>query len=321
MGGLWWRNGRDPSGPVAIPVRYGPPEGMSPAEMGTVLDERVDVKDITASILDLAVRGHLRIEEKEIKSFLFLSETDYLLHREDGGDETALKPHEQKLLRALLGSRSSVALSSLKNEFYTELPGIQQALYQEVSREGRWFPAPPDRVRKRYMGIAIGICLPLAAIAFFGENGPLLLSAIACAVIALFWSRWMPRRTLRGRRAQQHIRGFQEFVARVEVDRLERLGMRNLEQFEKLLPYAFVLGAADEWAQAFADLYREPPSWYLSPSGGSFRASRFVDRVGHALDTAGNVMTSQPRGSGSSGFSGGGGFSSGGFGGGGGGSW
>ena len=117
----------------------------------------------------------------------------------------------------------------------------------------------------------------------------------------------MPRRTAKGRRAYQHIRSFQEFVERVEADRLERLGMRNLEQFEKLLPYAFVLGAADAWAKAFADLYREPPAWFESHSGDRFRASRFVDRVGHALDTAGNVMTSQPRGSGSSGFSGGGG--------------
>ena len=128
----------------------------------------------------------------------------------------------------------------------------------------------------------------------------------------------MPRRTARGR---QHIRGFQEFIERVEVDRLERLGMRNLQQFEKLLPYAFVLGAADEWARAFADLYLEPPSWFRSSSGDRFRAHRFVDRVGHALDTAGSAMASKPRGSGSSGRSGGGGFSGGGFGGGGGGSW
>ena len=67
----------DPLGPDAIPVRYEPPEGMTPAEMGTVLDERVDMGDITATILDLAVRGYLQIEETETTKFLFLSDTDY----------------------------------------------------------------------------------------------------------------------------------------------------------------------------------------------------------------------------------------------------
>ena len=50
-------------------------------QMGTVLDERADMHDITATILDLAVRGFLRIEEMEAKRFLFLSETGYRLHR------------------------------------------------------------------------------------------------------------------------------------------------------------------------------------------------------------------------------------------------
>jgi uncharacterized membrane protein len=132
----------------------------------------------------------------------------------------------------------------------------------------------------------------------------------------------MPRRSRSGRRAQQEILGFQEFVKRVEADRLERLGTRDVAHFERLLPFAFVLGAADAWAEAFADLYTEPPRWYRSHRGGTFHPRGFVSDIGRALDTAGNVMQSRPRssGSGSSGF-GGGGSSGGGFGGGGGGSW
>ncbi len=98
----------------------------------------------------------------------------------------------------------------------------------------------------------------------------------------------MPRKTRRGRRARQHIQGFEEFLERVEVDRLERLGMRTLSQFETLLPYAFVLGAADAWTEAFADLYTEPPSWYRSRSGGSFRPRRFVSDVGRSLNAFGD---------------------------------
>jgi uncharacterized membrane protein len=94
-------------------------------------------------------------------------------------------------------------------------------------------------------------------------------------------------------------------------------------QFEQVLPYAIVLGVADQWADAFAGIYTEPPSWYHSPRyGHGFAPRLFVADLGRSLGTMGQTMRSSPKssGSGSSGF-GGGGFSGGGFGGGGGGSW
>jgi hypothetical protein len=319
MGTHWWRNGRDPTGAVAIPVRYEPPEGMSPAEMGTVLDERADLNDITATILDLAVRGYLRIEEMESKRFFFLSETGYKLHKLEAS--AGLKPHEVKLMSSLFGVGSSVDIADLKNSFYKRLPEIRSSLYAEVSREGRWFPTSPDKVRSRYR-TGVLIVAALGGLAAFGMGDAALLVAMgAFALVGLLWARKMPRRTKEGRRARQHIAGFAEFMERVEVDRLERLGLHTVEQFEKILPYAFVLGAADAWSDAFAHLYTAPPAWYSGPHGGAFRPRLFVDRVGRSLQTVGSAMTSQPRGSGSSGLRSGGGFSGGGFGGGGGGSW
>jgi uncharacterized membrane protein len=100
------------------------------------------------------------------------------------------------------------------------------------------------------------------------------------------------------------------------------MGGRSPERFERVLPYALVLGAADAWAEAFDGLYREPPRWYVSRSPGPFRTRSFVDGLGQSLGTIGSAMASAPRGSGSgrSGL-GGGGFSGGGFGGGGARSW
>ena len=69
----------------------------------------------------------------------------------------------------------------------------------------------------------------------------------------------------------QQILGFREFVTRVDKDRLERMGGRSPERFERVLPYALVLGAADVWAEAFDGLYREPPRWYVGRGTGPFR--------------------------------------------------
>jgi uncharacterized membrane protein YgcG len=318
---LWRSRGRDPVGRDAIPVAYQPPEGMTPAELGTVVDERVDIEDITSSILDLAVRGFLEIEELEATKFLFFSDRDFALVKKREAD-SSLRPYEQLLLSHLFATGSRVTISSLKEKFYKHLPELRTSLYQQLSGARGYFPVSPDRVRKGY-AVAGGILLGLGVLVFMVLSRTLPGATLfASGAIILLFSRIMPRRTRRGRKVYEEILGFKEFVERVDADRLERMGARSVGQFEKLLPYAIVLGVADQWADAFAGIYTEPPGWYHSPRyTHGFAPRLFVGDLGRSLSTMGQTMSSAPKssGSGGSGFSGG--SSGGGFGGGGGGSW
>ena len=90
---LWYTRGRDPrAGPIA--VQYAPPEGMTPAEAGTLVDDDAGMRDITATIVDLAVRGYLVIEEKEKDHMLGLySNKEYVFHMKK-------KPSEWKGLKS-----------------------------------------------------------------------------------------------------------------------------------------------------------------------------------------------------------------------------
>ena len=318
----WKERGQDPAGKQAIDVRYEPPEGLSPAEMGTLIDERVDMVDITSTILDLAVRGHIKIEELETTKLLFLKERDWALVKREGRD--VLRGHESKLMGHLFALGERTTISSLKNKFHTHLPGLRTAIYEQVSGSGSYFSSSPDKVRNGWTIGGVVVC-GMAFLAFAAGN----LIGAGClgvaGVIVLVYSRFMPRRTRKGRAAYDHILGFKEFVERVDRDRLEREGIRTTDSFERVLPFAVVLGVADEWAEAFGDIYNEPPDWYASPrySGGGFHPGLFVGDIGTSLDSIGSTIASTPSssGSGSSGFGGGGGFSGGGFGGGGGGSW
>ena len=58
MVGLWRRVGRDPSR-LPVAVQYEVPGSLTPAEAGTLMDESADMRDITATVVDLAVRGSL----------------------------------------------------------------------------------------------------------------------------------------------------------------------------------------------------------------------------------------------------------------------
>jgi hypothetical protein len=159
-------------------------------------------------------------------------------------------------------------------------------------------------------------------VALWAEAPPHAAGAVAASGgLVLAFARAMPRRTPRGRAVYEEILGFQEFVSRVDADRIERMGGRTAERFERVLPFALVLGAADAWADAFDGIDREPPRWYTSRAPGPFRTRAFVDGLGQSLGTIGAALASTPRGgSGRSGL-GGGGFSGGGFGGGGARSW
>ena len=80
-------------------MQYEPPEQLSPGEVGTLVDNSVDMRDITASIVDLAVRGYISIEEKQTTSGVALLEQGLHLHsKKTPADWAGLKSHELQLL-------------------------------------------------------------------------------------------------------------------------------------------------------------------------------------------------------------------------------
>ena len=322
MFSFWWRGGRDPASlNAAIAVRYEPPEGLAPAEVGTLIDERVDVSDVTATIVDLAVHGFLRIREEESRQLLLFTQRDYVLEklREPEGR----KPFEVRLMQRLFALGGEVRISELRNKFYRDLPEIQNAIYAGLSGAGAHFAGNPQQVKMRWIAIGVVVIALGVGAMLISEQVVAFGSFVAAGLFVLAFGQGMPRRTARGRRALDEIHGFKEFLTRVDRDRLEREGAHTKERFEAILPYAIVLGCADAWGDAFADIYDQPPDWYASPRYGRGVTKRmFVSDMGQGLGTIGSAMTQAPRssGSGQSGF-GGGGFSGGGFGGGGGRSW
>ena len=333
MFSLWRTRGRDPRR-RPITVRYEPPEGLSPAEVGTVIDNSPDMRDITASLVDLAIRGYLRIEEKQQEEGLFSlwSGNRYVFHRLKPAEEWKdLKPHERELLGGVFtsGIRQEVDLSELENEFYKFLSDIRDDLFNQLSERG-YYTSRPDRVRQLYLGAAVVMVLLSVVGAGLGSSIlgiawlTCLVAGLASAAIVAGFGWFMPARTFSGARVFEEVRGFEEFLSRVETDSFKRVP-RTPETFEKYLPFAMALGVERKWARAFDDIYRQPPNWYQGTNFQSFRCGSFVNDLGRMSTRAASVLTSAPRSVGGSGFSsgggssGGGGFSGGGFGGGGGG--
>lgn len=320
----WRAKGKDPARRPISP-QYEPPEGMTPAEIGTLIDNRPDMRDITASIVDLAVRGYIKIEQRDEKILGLFSNAEYTFHRiPDGPDWNTLTEFENRLLTRLfaLGTGTTVDTEDLQNEFYEELGGLKDLIFSRLIASG-YYNRRPDHVIGTYLGIGLAVMV-LGIFVAIRLSDPLGLptSALAIAVIGsvlplIVFGPFMSRRTKAGARALEGILGFQEFLNRVEADHFRRM-IDSPEMFERFLPHAMALGVETKWAKAFEDIYTDPPGWYIGHTPGRFSAGVFAHSMTDLSSRTASVMRSQPRSSGGSGFSGGGGgFSGGGFGGGG----
>jgi uncharacterized membrane protein YgcG len=333
---MWWRHGRDRRyrtvryltgdsreetvplfGDHPVVVEYTPPEDLPPALMGVLIDERVDPRDIAATIVDLAVRGFLHI--REIERPWYLGGRDWELERR--GSSGPLRPWERMLLDALFPTGNVSKLSDLKGKSAVAktVQKVQRRLYREATVAG-WFPRRPDRERSRWLltGFviaAVGGGLGYLAGAGFGRA--LLAAPLAAFGVALMvFSPTMVRRTAAGREMLRRIAGFRLFIATAEKERQRFYEQANI--FERYLPYAIAFDCVDKWARAFSGLERVEGAsrgwvsgWYVAR--GNFDLGSFASGLNSFASAAGRASTG--------GGSGGGGSAGGGGGGGGGGSW
>lgn len=309
--------------PWPAPVQYRPPGDLRPAQLGVVVDERVDPVDVSATIVDLAVRGYLTIEEEE--SGWLRKRKDWTLTRTDKPADDLLD-FESQLLSGLFSGKTQVEISELKGTFSSDYEAVCKRLYTDAVARG-WFPRSPRATRRAWLAIAIvalvasvGLVVVAALYTTVALAAvPLVVAALALIVV----HRWLPHRTPQGSRMLARTLGFREFITTAEAGRMEFAEQENL--FETYLPYAVVFGAVDRWASAFAHLGTAAAAtgagvgaWYLSSSGHRDLSS-LSEGLSSFSNTVGSSLPTSPPSS--SGGGGGGGSSGGGFGGGGGGSW
>ncbi len=321
----WRRNGRDPRRrPIA--VQYEPPASVSPAEAGTLLDNSADMRDITATLVDLAVRGYMRIEEQQNPKLfgLFGGGTSYTFRRLKTAE--ALTPHERVVFDSIFGLHGDqVQLDELKDEFYRQLSPIRDAIFTQLTGSG-FYQRRPDKVKQIWIGCGIGAAVLIGvggsfvAAAFLLTPVSFIIAAVGSGIILLIFAQIMPARTDAGSRALEHVLGFEEFLRRVESDNLKRVIIGHPELFDKYLPYAMAFGVEKQFARAFEGIYTQAPQWYVGPSVMNFNVGHFSSSMSHLSTVAASTMSSSPRSSSGSGF-GGGGSSGGGGGGGGGGAF
>lgn len=262
-------------------AEFAPPDGVRPGQIGTLIDEQADVIDVTATIVDLAVRGYLLIEEEDRA---VTGRTDWTL-RKLGRPVNDLLPYEQLLLDALFEERDAVKLSELGGTFAAQLAKVRGAMYEDVVRQG-WFARRPDTVRSRWttaglvltgLGVAGTI-----ALAIFTDLALVGLALIIAGAALAYGGQYMPAKTARGATVLAHTIGFQAHLARGEAAE-GVASQQRIALFSRYLPYAVIFDLVGKWAKTVEDAgvqaegadnlywYEGPAEWDLSEFAESMR--------------------------------------------------
>jgi uncharacterized membrane protein YgcG len=334
VGMAWWRkNGRDqryaglapgtvplPGQPftvvgndpdLPIPVSFSPPK-IPVAEAGLLADGQVDTRETAATIIDLAVRGALRVESQ--------GDDDFRVTLLDPSRASA--PHEMVLLTQLFGGEPPGATKDLstRGSMTTAHTAMQTSVINQVASRG-WFRKVPSATAARSFGFGL-----VALVVFFAfQAGPWLLLVLVPLLPVVVTIAVIRRKLRRGQRTPDgravcdQVEGFRTYLATAEADQLKFEEGEDI--FSRYLPWAIIFELADRWAdicQQLVAMGRLPdttPYWYAGAYNMGYFNTGFLTS---SLTTAATPMPSTS-GSSGSGFGGGSSFGGGGFSGGGGG--
>ncbi len=329
---VWRKLGRDPKGQGTVVPRYDVPDDLSPVEVGALVDFKVDNRDITALLISLAIRKYVRIVETDTKKLLRGTTVTYelILLRTD---YTGLSQDEIRLLSALFVEPSvgkRLELKAAGASLYKAAADIQNSATEHLTTTG-YFRSNPVSAGNPLLWVLLFIVIGGSILALFVSLTAIAGGLIAGIITAIFW-KFMPARTAKGVSALEQINGLKLYIQTAEADRIKMMQspnapyaqnshepVRDVELFEKLLPYAMVLGVEKDWAKQFENLYVQPPEWYAG-NYAAFSTGYLIGSLNGGFNSAVQSSFTPPSSSSSSGF-GGGGFSGGGGGGGGGGGW
>ncbi|MHA2055178.1 MAG: DUF2207 family protein, partial [Candidatus Hodarchaeales archaeon] len=337
-----------------LPLVYHPIDGLSPSEVGTIFDEKVDIHDVIAEIIELARLKFLKIQIIEKKKLVGTEEEYAFIKLDryyDKRELNNLKDYQRYLLKEIFRSnaiyasvnnaekmfkenviklekvrkallnKEYVLLSALKKHFYKGLPTYRKKLYKRMKNEG-FFAGNPEKERAKWIGIYIIVSVFITGIMFIFtfsafNFGPIILyTFLSIAGFVFAWS--MPKRLPKGYSLYRQIEGLKWYLNKGKW----RHTVNEKKLFiEDVLPLAVALGVVGKLAKDMKVLHVDPSKYIAGSSWNTFgiNMASFNKTVVSSLVYGSGKWSGSSSWSGGSGFSGG--FSGGGFGGGGGGSW
>ena len=292
------RFGKAPS--FKLGAVWQPPSELSAAELGTIIDESCDDKDILVTIFDLAERGYIAVRETPRHGLEGYGTKDYEFSQPPQPVKGELKAHEEFILNVIFVGRNKAYLSDMDGYFSDAFPTLRKQIQQGLTKD-KYFARDPQADRDYFVmtGSFITACgAMIYAYSIFVTDIHKMASVGVIVAGALIFaaSGVMPKRTRRGVAAVDQIHKFEHFILSADHRAIDAAYEQDNNVFYRLLPAAVVLGMGEYWASKFKHLILQPPFWYTSmeqlEGESSFDTESFVQQLLHCLKAVnGSALT------------------------------
>ncbi|WDZ90433.1 DUF2207 domain-containing protein [Nocardiopsis sp. HUAS JQ3] len=287
-------------------LRFAPPDDVHPGQIGTLVNETVDITDLTGAVVDLAVRGYVRLEELPHEHF---TSVDWRLVRLDGPPEDTLRSYEWLLLDALFGGRPTVRLSQVGSprtsaDFPARIDRVREELYRDMVRL-KWFARSPSQVRSRWSAVGMAVTaagvLLTGTLAVFTSAAFTGLAVIIAGAAVTAGAQYMPAKTALGSSVYAHTVGFRDYL--LSPRSATAPPGQRVELYSRYLPYAVIFDDVDHWANILAsaaltdltpeELTGDGLAWYTGPR--EWRIEDFADSITTFVVTLTGIITNARR--------------------------
>ncbi|MCH8615364.1 DUF2207 domain-containing protein [Sphingomonas sp. SM33] len=174
----WLRAGRNPRAGTIVPI-FSPPDELSPAGMRYITKMGADNRAFAAALVDMGVRGHIKLSEEE--GGWFSSDKTRL---DRLSSETALPPEEEAALRELAGTGEAIMMEQKNHEkFSSALSSLRDVLKEKY--EGKLFLRNWGWAGAGVLLFAAAVWLPAAAVVAVTDTGRIWQVGFAVGSLAL----------------------------------------------------------------------------------------------------------------------------------------
>lgn len=288
---LRWQKSRVGPEDTSIATRYEPPEGMTPAEAGALIDDSVDARDVGATLIDLIGRKYIRADacEEQVEG-----EKNVRLTLEQPLEEcVGLAAHERTMLFHSFYGGQWTELHSLRLRFPVIVPYFERDVMRALRLRGYYGAAPKNALALRELVLAaVGVLLiaahMLGLMPLFQSPMLAVYSIAISGAIVWLLSPKLNTKTGDGGSACAEVRGFAHFLETVDADRMRRL---TPELRDKYLPFAVAFGVEHHWREVFESVAEVPDNYVEQAEIAATR--EFMERgepVGALFAVAQNVI-------------------------------
>lgn len=272
------------------PVRFTPPKSVPPRLVGAIVRERSAGEDLVATIISMAVRGHIRIAVGTRSKEVFFSATS--------ADPCVLDPFELQIYRLMFRTGTTLSRAELvKSGFFTaDFKLLSLAAQQEFEAQ-KWYRGDPQSIVSfmRWVGTivaVVGSVVMLILSAILSSHGLpgygwLALPCLVLGVGMVLIAKKMPSRTLAGSMIAIQAFGFKKYLETAEAGQLRWEEGHDI--YSEYLPYAIVFGCAKRWTALFEQLAAAgvplpKPGWLTG-------ASMTLEAVGTVAEAFADIMS------------------------------